>query len=76
MTVGQSGHDQLASPIDNVCIRRTRHDLIGRTNGCDEIFFDGNRGIEVNGRVAISSHNRGVMNDGRHAALISKIGAP
>ena len=49
VTVGESRHHQLASPIDVLRIRKARHDLISRTNGCDEIVFDGNGGIEMNG---------------------------
>jgi hypothetical protein len=74
VTVGESRHDQLASPIDALGIRKTRHDRVGWTNGRDQVVFDGNGGIEVNGWVPISSHDDGVVNDGGHEGLISTIG--
>jgi hypothetical protein len=67
VTVGEAGHDQLASTIDALCIRKTRHDLVARTDGRDQVVFDGNGSIEVNGWVSISSHDGGVVNDGGHA---------
>jgi hypothetical protein len=74
VTVSETRHYQLASPIDDLCIRKTRHDLVGRTNGRDQVVFDGNGGIEVNGWVPISSHDGAVVNDGGHGDLISTIG--
>ena len=49
VTVGESRHHQLASSVNVLRIRKARCDLVGRTNGCDEIVFDGNGGIEMNG---------------------------
>ena len=67
VTVGETRHDQLAASIDALGIGKTRHDLVGRTHGRDQVVFDGNGGIEVNGWVAIAGYDRGVVNDSGHA---------
>jgi hypothetical protein len=71
VTVGEAGHDQLTPPIGALSVRKTRHDLVSRTDRRDQVVFDCNGGVEVNGWVALSGYDRGVMNNGSHAALIS-----
>jgi hypothetical protein len=54
VTVGETGHDQLAAPVDALGIRKARYDLVGRAHGRDQVVFNGKAGIEVNRWVAIS----------------------